>query len=551
MVARRDAADPNDTCDVLVVGAGPTGLTLAAELLRFGVSTRLVDASLDRTHESRALAVQPRSLEVLRRLGVTPELTKRGNPAVRLRMTAGGRVRHTQLFDIGAEDTAFPFLLFVSQAETEALLGEHLAAQGLTVGRGLTLESIREGAGGLVCSLRTTAGARRTVTARYVVGCDGAHSTVREQAGIDFAGGRYPQTFLLADLAADGLEPETVNAYLGPDGPLFFFPLGRPAPWRLITMRATTATGPVTLEELQAEIDRATGGSVRVHDPVWTSAFRVHHRSARQYRRGRILVAGDAAHVHSPAGAQGMNTGIQDAVNLGWKLALVCRGAPADALLDSYDAERRPVGEFVLRFTDRAFAVVTSPHPVVRAVRTHVVPRVLPWALRFRTGRRMAFRTVSQLGIHYRGSPLVQRGSRWSRGPRAGDRLPDAPVVRAGQKLWLQEALGAPAFHLLLCGPADRWDDAATDELLTLHGGLLKVQRLVPARSARPLTGGRPRGRVGNRSAATGCPPRCPSRRPARRARRLPRRTCRPRGSHGLPEPLALTRPPPARGAQW
>lgn len=479
MVAPCGPGGSDDTVDVLVVGAGPTGLTLTAELARFGVGTKLVDAATDRTHESRALAVQPRSLEVLRPLGVTAELISRGNPAIRLRMAAGRRVARTQLFDIGVEDTAFPFLLFVSQAETEAVLTEHLAAAGVIVERGVTLESITPGDGGLVCSLRTASGAR-TVTARYVVGCDGAHSTVRDQAGIDFVGGRYPQTFLLADLAADGLEPDTVNAYLGPRGPLFFFPLARPAPWRLITMRAATAGGPVTLHELQQECDAATGGQVRVRDAVWTSAFGIQHRSAGRYRRGNLFVAGDAAHVHSPAGAQGMNTGIQDAVNLGWKLALACRGAGEESLLDSYDAERRPVGEFVLRFTDHAFAVVTSAHPLVRALRTHVVPWVLPMALRFRAGRRIAFRTVSQLGIRYRRSPAVQRSRRWQRRPGPGDRLPDARVIRAGQELWLQEALSAPTFHLLLYGHLDTWPDTATADLHALAAPPLTIQRLVP-----------------------------------------------------------------------
>ena len=237
----------------------------------------------------------------------------------------------------------------------------------------------------------------------------------------------------------------------------------------------------MTVEELQRASDRATGGAVRVRNPVWTSAFRVHHRSADRYRAGRVFVAGDAAHVHSPAGAQGMNTGIQDAVNLGWKLGLVCRGAAPEALLDTYDAERRPVGEFVLRFTDRAFTVVTSANPLVRAVRSQVAPRVLPWALRFRAGRRLAFRTVSQLGIRYRHSQAVEPSSRRGRGPRPGDRLPDARVRRGGAETWLQEVLTAPTFHVLLCGPAADWDGTAVENLRARYEPFLRVHRLVPA----------------------------------------------------------------------
>jgi hypothetical protein len=184
-----------------------------------------------------------------------------------------------------------------------------------------------------------------------------------------------------------------------------------------------------------------------------------------------------------------MNTGIQDAINLGWKLGLVCRLVSPEALLDSYDAERRPVGEFVLRFTDRAFTVATSTNPLIRAVRSHVVPRVLSWALRSRAGRRLAFRTVSQLGIRYRHSPAVEASRPGRRGPRPGDRLPDARVLRGGAETWLHEALTAPAFHLLLCGPAEGWDDTVVEDLRRGHEPLVAVHRLTPAAGQTSTTG--------------------------------------------------------------
>jgi 2-polyprenyl-6-methoxyphenol hydroxylase-like FAD-dependent oxidoreductase len=444
-----------ERCDVLVVGAGPTGLTLAAQLAAFGVPFVLVDAATDRVHESRALAVQPRTLEVLRPFGVSEELVARGSRGVRLRITAGGRVARTELFDIGAEDTAFPFLLFVSQAETEAVLAEHVTGRGVEIRRGVRLEHFRKDGDRLLCALRDLDGAPRTVAARWVVGCDGARSTVREQAGIAFTGGRYPQTFCLADLSADGLETGAVNSYLTAAGPLFFFPLGSPAPWRLITFvpDGGPREGPIPLDGLQQLVNDATGGAVRLHDPVWTSAFRVSHRGARRYRADRAFVAGDAAHVHSPAGGQGMNTGIQDAVNLGWKLGLVCRGAAPEELLDSYDAERRPVGEEVLRFTDRAFAAATSDGALARAARTRLVPLVLPVALRVRPARRLLFRTVSQLGIRYRRSPAVEPAS--GPLPRPGDRLPDVRSGPPGAQRWLSEDLAVPAFALLTLGVGD------------------------------------------------------------------------------------------------
>jgi 2-polyprenyl-6-methoxyphenol hydroxylase-like FAD-dependent oxidoreductase len=444
--------------DVLVVGAGPTGLALAAELAAFGVDFRLVDRQADRVHESRALAVQPRTLEVLAAHGVAEQLVAAGNPAVGLCMHTGRRVVSLRLFDLGPADTAYPFLLFVSQAETERLLGEHLSRRGVRIERGVSLVGMYPAGDAVSCRLRYRDGGEETVRARYVVGCDGAGSTVRDLAGIGFTGHRYPQTFLLADLEANGLEPGAVHSWLGDAGMLFLFPLGAPATWRLLAMRPPgDPDTDVTLDRLQAITDRYTGGTVRLHAPVWLTRFRLHNRGATSYRAERVFVAGDAAHVHSPAGAQGMNTGIQDAVNLGWKLALACRGTAHPALLDSYHAERAPVGRAVRRLSDRAFTVATTRNPLVRLARTHLVPRVAPLAMRWRPGRAAAFRTIAQLSINYRDSPLSTDGPGVRRrGPRAGDRLPDAPVALDGRQTTLHAALcsGTPGYRLLLCGPA-------------------------------------------------------------------------------------------------
>lgn len=482
----------SDPIDVLVVGAGPTGLTLAAALHRAGASVRIVDQNLDRVHESRALAVQPRTLEVLRGLGLAGELVRRGSATVRLHIHAGARTVPVELFDIGLDDTAFASLLFVSQAETEAVLGDHLARVGVTVERGVRFEAFEDAVDGVAVEMSAADGAHSRVRAGYLVGCDGGRSSVRRAAGIPFRGAAYPQTFLLADLEVDGLAAGAVHAFLTDTGPVLFFPLGKPAPWRLVALAATpddaTATvgaGPaasdhsVSLATLQSVADRAAPGNLQLHEPVWASAFRLHHRQAASYRAGRVFLAGDAAHVHSPAGAQGMNTGIQDAHNLGWKLAFACRGTSPEELLDSYDAERRPVGAFVLRFTDRAFTVVTSSNRALRTVRTRVVPRLIPLALRLPRGRARAFRTVSELSISYPDSPAVAGRRRVSRRrPRPGDRLPDGLLMRDGAEVWLQEALDAPAFHLLLVGSADGWDERELTILASRYGAALEVHRL-------------------------------------------------------------------------
>ena len=479
-----DAAGATGTvsdAEVLVVGAGPTGLTLAAELAQYGIRCRIIDRNLDRARESRALAIQPRTLEVLAPLGITGEMIARGNTAVHLQMHVGRRVVPIRLFDIGVNDTAHPYLLFLSQDETERILGAHLAARDVQVERGVTLVRLKQAGGLVVATLRHRDGREETVRARYAVGCDGAHSTVRHQSGIAFEGSAYPQTFVLADLEADGIEPGAAHVFLADRGMLFFFPLGWPTTWRMLAMRprsdATPVEAPVTLAEVQALTDAYTGIPVRLHEPVWMTNFRLQNRGAAYYRTGRVFLAGDAAHIHSPAGAQGMNTGIQDAVNLGWKLALALHGGASASILNTYEAERAPVGRTVRRFTDRLFTVATSANPVVRFMRTRVAPRLMPLALRSRAGRRLGFRIISQLAITYRGSDLSVTGlGAPRRGPRAGDRLPDARLSVDGRATSLHALVAAPGWHLLLCGP--RWATTPPPRLSDAQRRLVSVHRL-------------------------------------------------------------------------
>jgi 2-polyprenyl-6-methoxyphenol hydroxylase-like FAD-dependent oxidoreductase len=434
-----------------------------------GATVRIVDRQVDRVRESRALAVQPRTLEVLRGLGIAEILVERGNDAVQLRVHTGKRVVPVRLFDAGLEDTAYQFLLFISQAETEAVLNEHLADRGVQVERGIELVGFQQYEAGVTCALRQRDGGSELLRARYLVGCDGAHSSVRHGAGIPFEGGAYSQTFMLADLEVDGgLEQDVAHAFLGAGGVLLYFPLLRPASWRMLGMRPPSdgkegqleQTEP-TLADVQAIADAFTGGTLTLRDPVWLTYFRLHHRHAARYRAGRVFLAGDAAHVHSPAGAQGMNTGIQEAWNLGWKLALVAAGIADEALLDTYETERRPIGRYVLRFTDRAARIATSESRILGLLRTEIAPRLAPMLLRLPKARAYGYRTLAQLRIHYRGSAAVHEGApALGRGPKAGDRLPDAHIVRDAQPGSLQEAVAAPSFHLLLCGSADGWDAA-------------------------------------------------------------------------------------------
>lgn len=487
---------------MLVVGAGPTGLALAAQLHAYGVRFRIVDRHLDRARESRALAIQPRTLEALAPFGVTDELLARGNPAVQLRMHLPGRTVRLPLFDIGVADTAYPFLLFLSQAVTESVLGGHLAEAGTTVERGTELLELTAETPYMTCRLRHHDGSEESVNARYVVGCDGAHSTVRDQAGIGFEGYAYPPTFLLGDLEVDGLEHGVAHAYMTEAGMLFFFPLGTPASWRMLAMRPPgikDTESPVDIGQLQAIVDRYVSDRLHLRDPVWMTDFKLHNRGAKNYRAGRVFLAGDAAHIHSPAGAQGMNTGIQDALNLGWKLALVCRDAAPEALLDTYESERAPVGRNVLRFTDRAFTLATSRNPLLRLVRTRLAPRLAPLVLRLPALRGAAFRIVSQLAIHYPRSPATTEGPHPPRrGPRAGDRLPDNPGN-------LHAMTATPGYHLLLCGPSGAWDTGRIAAVTRGRDHLIHVHTLGTSGPWRGITHClvRPDGYIGYRAGGT------------------------------------------------
>ena len=332
------------------------------------------------------------------------------------------------------------------------------------------------------------------------MGCDGAHSTVRKGAGIAFEGDAYLQDFLLGDVEADAsadvsLVPNTLHPSVGRHGIAIFFPLGKPATWRVIAMSggATTArtsasaadrplTSELSLEELQAVVDGATGGGIRLRDPAWLAHFHLHHRQATHYRHGPVFLAGDAAHIHSPVGAQGMNTGIQDAWNLGWKLALVAKGCATRRLLDSYEAERWPVGRTLLRYTDRIFSALVrslSDNAIASWLRRNVAATVLPGVLTSKRLRAYGFRFISELGIRYRRSPAVTEAEpQLKAGPRAGDRFPDAYLTLDGETVRLQEAVVGPCLTIVLCGDGDRWNTERLDNHVACRNGLLRIKRL-------------------------------------------------------------------------
>ena len=415
---------------------------------------------------------------------------------------AAGRSR-SRLGDFDLPDTAFPALLFERQAVVEAILTEALADRGIEIERGVELADVRCGAYEAEVLLRRTGGVE-PAHCRYVAGCDGAASTIRRLAGAGWHGGAYAQEVVLADIELDGdLSPGVAHVVAGRQGVLFVLAIGERATWRLLATRdeATATAGEVSVGDLQALLD-AAGFRARVAAIAWSDRVHLEHRLASRYRAGPLFIVGDAAHVHSPAGGQGMNTGIQDASNLGWKLAFAAANPPRrptpDPLLDSYQRERRPVARQVIALTNALFWAEAANDPIAQFARKSLSAFAAP-TVPYVLGRRRlvaeAARLLSQLRVHYRDSELSVEGAPpGRRGPRPGDRLRDAPVTIAGSRRRLHELTAHPGVHVLLDRDATAPDNAWLGPLVSVHR--------IEDRPGVGLSIIRPDGYVGYRSAS-------------------------------------------------
>jgi 2-polyprenyl-6-methoxyphenol hydroxylase-like FAD-dependent oxidoreductase len=475
-------------------------LALAAH--HHGARVRIVEWRPEAFRPSRALIVHPRTLEVLRPFGVIEPLLARADIAPAVRLYLGSHVVPVRLAALALPDTAFPHLSLLRQMDVETVLSHALADRGILVERGSELIAVCNGAARARATLRSQAGTE-TVDCDFVVGCDGPHSIVRRSAGIGWHGGPYGEEVVLADAELDGdLEDGLAHVVAGRRGLLFVFPLGEQATWRLLATRPASREplpfgrpGPsVPPVELQALVADA-GLPARIGAVVWSARFPLQHRLAARFRQDRLYLAGDAAHAWSPAVGQGMNTGIQDAVNLGWKLAFAPRAADRAALLDSYDRERRPVARQVLALTHLAFWAEASTNPLPSLLRGVVAPLgapALPVLLRQRRLVAEGVRFVSRLGVAYHNSPLSVEGQpRLLAGPRPGHRLPDATVAVVGRAVRLHGLLAQPGVHVLLHRSAEPIEHLS-------FGPHVRIHRLASTPGA-GLVAVRPDGHVGFR----------------------------------------------------
>jgi 2-polyprenyl-6-methoxyphenol hydroxylase-like FAD-dependent oxidoreductase len=409
---------------VLIVGAGPTGLVLALWLARLGVAVRIIDKTAEPGTTSRALAVSARTLELYQHLGMAGTLVDGGVKVPGANFwVQGTQVARLPLGRMGEGLTPFPFALIFPQDAHERVLIERLEALGVKVERRTALVRFDPEREYVRAILERDDGSQETCQAAYLAGCDGAHSIVRETLATGFPGGTYSDIFFVADVEGSG--PATngeIHVDLGRSDFLAVFPLKGTGRVRLVGTvleRPADEHGDLTFENVR---DRVIGHLNFTIDRVnWFSTYHVHHRVAAKFREGRAFLLGDAAHIHSPVGGQGMNTGIGDAVNLAWKLAAVLNGGAADSLLDTYEPERIGFARRLVATTDRVFTIVTDQGPIAWRVRTRLVPLLARFLFRLDAVRRFLFRTVSQIGVNYRDSPL----SEGEAGPvRGGDRLP-------------------------------------------------------------------------------------------------------------------------------
>jgi 2-polyprenyl-6-methoxyphenol hydroxylase-like FAD-dependent oxidoreductase len=417
--------------DVLIAGAGPVGLTMASELARYGLSVRLVDKNTQRTDKSKALVLWARTMELIDRMSpnCADRFIQAGLKTEAVNIFSGNEtIGHADMKEV---ESQYKFVLMIPQSETERVLEEHLATFHVKVERQTELTDFKETAHGVSCVLKHADGSEETAEASWLIGADGAHSIVRHKLNMEFHGSTLLSDWILADLHLTGVQgPPAINLYWHADGVVAQFPL-KGTRYRIIA-NVGESSGPIgegnhpapSLEDLQRVLDARVPSGIRASDPVWLSNFSINERKVEHYRSGRVFVAGDAAHVHSPAGGQGMNTGMQDAFNLTWKLALISRGlCQPEPLLNSYSIERSHIAKLLLEFTGKATTAAIMQGAVKQYIRNHVASLVLGFAPVAHTMTNL----LSEITVGYSDSPLNAQTKHPHDGVKPGKRAPIRP----------------------------------------------------------------------------------------------------------------------------
>lgn len=435
--------------DVLIVGAGPTGLALAIQLIRYGIGFVIVDKREGITPYSKAIGVQARTLEIYQQIDLADRLVDQGLIAKGVRLLEGGEARaEVPLSTLGEGKSPYPFLLIVEQSKHEHLLYEFIQAHGHNVRWQTTLTDFSQDDAGVAGTIVNSNGEKQMVQAQYLVACDGSKSSVRTHLGLTFQGSTLDRLFYVADVQLKWDFPhDMMTACLARDRSTAFFPMPGEDRYRIVGVfpeHSDKTEGEIPYDEIEKQILEDTKLELDIYQVNWFSTYKVHSRRVNKFSVGRCFVAGDAAHIHSPAGAQGMNTGIQDGYNLAWKLALVLKGEAGPQILDTYNEERVENAERLLETTDRFFDLLVNPDWLLSFVRRQIFPRVAKFMVGLDSVNQFIFPLISQTGITYRGHSLgVDTGDEFQ--VKAGDRMPYVLIDGKGIYDWLH----APKFHLL------------------------------------------------------------------------------------------------------
>jgi 2-polyprenyl-6-methoxyphenol hydroxylase-like FAD-dependent oxidoreductase len=425
--------------EVLIIGAGPTGLMMACQLLRYDIKFRIIDKQKDRAHESRAFAIQAKSMEIFQNLGFVDEFLKLARSKVDFAFFINGKKQIEIKFKhFTHQDTPFPSIYFLPQTETERILIEFLEKQSIYIERQKELITFTQDMKGVQASISdNTTGSTEKINCAYIIGCDGAHSSIRHTLNFSFEGNAYPQIFNLVD--ASIVWPYSRNKFLfflGKDGVFVHIPLTEKISRIMLAKRSIHSEEKLSnpnLIELEHLASLLTQVPVKLVNPIWISQFRLHHRGVTKYYQNRAFLAGDAAHIHSPVGGQGMNTGIQDATNLAWKLGLVLRKDADITLLDTYETERHPVGKILLKTTDQFFSLLTAKGFFISKLRNWLLPLVISLLFSKKNIEKRLFWFMSQLNIYYAKNQfnyeIIEKFHvAFKDGPCPGHRAPNAPA---------------------------------------------------------------------------------------------------------------------------
>lgn len=439
------------TTNVIIVGAGPTGLSLAVQLIRYGIDFVIIDKKEGITDLSKALVVHARTLEIYDQVGLAKKAVAGGEIVQNGAFMYHGKINARLDFsDFGRRLSPFPFLLAFEQSKNEQLLYEHLLHHGKDVWWRAEIESLTQDADGVKAVFKAANGKTQTIEARYLVGCDGASSPTRHLLGLHFEGSTYPRLFYVADVEMDlQVDEATFYASFGQDSFVLMVPMQGEKHWRLIGNLPeydNQGDRDATYDEVENKVKQLVRRPLGITRMRWFSVYKVHTRCAEKFSVGRCFLAGDAAHVHTPAGGQGMNTGIQDAYNLAWKIGFVLNGYAKNSLLESYNEERQANAKRLLQTTDRIFEVAAGNQRYLRFFRAYVLPGLASLLTQFGAAKEFIFPKVSQIGLNYRDSFLSNHRGELGFKIKAGDRMPY--FLADGANIY--DKLRDPKFHLLV-----------------------------------------------------------------------------------------------------